>query len=771
MIDRTFQGLPVFLSALLALSVGCGLLVNDEKAVNETYAKFRQALQDENLDALKACLSSEGLKEMGGADTREKLQLAKALMPKEVKVARTTLAGDQATLEIEASMDGQKATGTVTMVREGKQWKVAKEAWSIKMDLSGLAAAGRSGPVEPFLKDPKPPPVPHAILTGHQDEVSRIVFTPDGQYLVSISHGDYTLRVWDLAAAKEKSQVKLENRPMGLALVDSGRTLVTSDAYQNLVTWPLNDGTIGSPKPLIKDSGDSFAVSRDGQLIAITAHQKPITVHHFADGTVVQKLADTEKERHLVFTPSGKIMASGGDHNVITFWDTATWKGQKCTVSKVDPGSTVFSLAFSPDGKWLATTHNDSSITVWDVGKRKEVHNFFIRNTCSWEAAFSPDGRIFATGANDRMVHLFDAKTARELAKLAHHKNDVKCVAFSPDGNTLASGGMDRIIVLWRSGAPPQPPAELPAAGADQALPKAAPAKEPEKTELFGQKNLLGNPNASQHDQFWKTKGEVSIEARAPGDPCFVIRYAAMFWQDAPIPESTDRFALLIGRVSSERINPDEGITGLPYLYGYFVNSKDDHRFNGYLQGDSMRCAAKQKDEWAPVYGVFKIPPETGAIRFFLQQASGRDAQTGSAARFDDLGIFLFDTEADATSFVERYRQMKPVVAEKPSAPTEVPVTASPPASSTPPAPAPTQPSAPALPPTALKITGIMGTVGASNVVVVVNGKILAEMGTPIDFEFEGKKHSLKLISLTDREARFQFDDAPVAVPWSADDL
>ncbi|MBM3462342.1 MAG: hypothetical protein FJX76_09595 [Armatimonadetes bacterium] len=39
-----------------------------------------------------------------------------------------------------------------------------------------------------------------------------------------------------------------------------------------------------------------------------------------------------------------------------------------------------------------------------------------------------------------------------------------------------------------------------------------------------------------------------------------------------------------------------------------------------------------------------------------LQIADGREAQNGSAARFDDLAVYLFDTRAQAEAFVERFK-------------------------------------------------------------------------------------------------------------------
>ena len=73
-----------------------------------------------------------------------------------------------------------------------------------------------------------------------------------------------------------------------------------------------------------------------------------------------------------------------------------------------------------------------------------------------------------------------------------------------------------------------------------------------------------------------------------------------------------------------------------------------------------MLCGSRKENEWVPAWGIFQVPSGTGAIRFFLDQAERKDVpQNGSAARFDDLGLYLFDTEKEASAFVKSYKDKK----------------------------------------------------------------------------------------------------------------
>jgi hypothetical protein len=167
--------------------------------------------------------------------------------------------------------------------------------------------------------------------------------------------------------------------------------------------------------------------------------------------------------------------------------------------------------------------------------------------------------------------------------------------------------------------------------------------------------NLLLNPKANDGANNWRAFGNAEVEQSDDGDWRFVVRNGGHFVQDVQLPEdAAGKYALLIGRVSSERIDPDGAITGLPYLYGHMARGA---RILSYLQGQQMLCRAGTVNEWVTAWGIFEVPDGTHAIRFFLNQAERKDVpQNGSAARFDDLGLYLFSTEGEAKAFAQAYK-------------------------------------------------------------------------------------------------------------------
>ena len=653
----------IFICAILFMLAGCSNKPTDEEILAQTFSNYQKAIQDENSEALKGFISAERQKEMPVENAAMAIQMIKALLPTNIKITGTEISGNKALLKLEGLAQGQKTTGTVEFVKEGGIWKLSKEDWQMTLQFTENAESGSNnfnGPVETFMTDPRKPPEPQQILSGHQGEITRLAFTPDNRFLVSASYGDYSIRVWDPLTGEELSQAKTENRVRSMALTPDGTHILTADADQYIISWPLEEGIIGAPKTLVRDVGDILAISSNNKLVT-AGLQKKLQLWNDDDGSFIEEISDQQDTRSLVFSYSGKWLAAGGRGNQYTLWNTENWKQKSYKIKKVAKDSDIAAIDISRDDKYLATGHMDSSIVIFNLEEREELFNFYVRDAATWDVKFSPDGKLLATAQQDKHVYLWEVESSAHMAKLAKHTEAVHCLAFSPDGTTLASGGEDRQIILWRCGTLPVLPqnsgdVHIPNANTKPA-PQPAEESEPEMMELDGQKNLIKNPYGTQNLQFWQTKGDTFIELDEEANPYFVVRYNGVIWQEVPIRDAEGRWALLIAWASSERINPEDDHTGLPYLYGTMISRKEKNRIHTYLQEETMLHSLRKPNEWGLIWGIFPVPEDTGAIQFFMQQADGRSAQNGSAARFDEPGIFLFDSKEEAMDFVKRYQQ------------------------------------------------------------------------------------------------------------------
>lgn len=173
--------------------------------------------------------------------------------------------------------------------------------------------------------------------------------------------------------------------------------------------------------------------------------------------------------------------------------------------------------------------------------------------------------------------------------------------------------------------------------------------------------NLLQNPNADHGEESWRAFGETAIEiTKTTDDAHFVVRNGGHFFQDVELPnDATGQYLVLIGRGAGERVSSDGAITDSPYLYGYMMQAPGPNRKEilEYLEGQRMHAQTAAIDEWTNMWGIFEVPAGTTKVRFFLNQALRAGVpHNGSAARFDNLGLYLFATRKDAQAFVRQYQ-------------------------------------------------------------------------------------------------------------------
>ena len=98
--------------------------------LGKTYLAFTKSIAAGDMKAVRNGVSAERAAQMDTPDFKQMFPLIQAMQPKDIKVTGGAVDGDNATLTATGNQDGDKATGTISMVREGGKWKIAKESWS-----------------------------------------------------------------------------------------------------------------------------------------------------------------------------------------------------------------------------------------------------------------------------------------------------------------------------------------------------------------------------------------------------------------------------------------------------------------------------------------------------------------------------------------------------------------------------------------------------------------------------------------------------------------
>jgi len=100
--------------------------------LGKAYMEYCRAIKAGDMAALKKVVSADRAKEMDDPEFAKMFfPMIQSIMAKDIKITGGTIAGNQATLNAQGKdeMTGGVSKGTISMVLEGTQWKVAEDSW------------------------------------------------------------------------------------------------------------------------------------------------------------------------------------------------------------------------------------------------------------------------------------------------------------------------------------------------------------------------------------------------------------------------------------------------------------------------------------------------------------------------------------------------------------------------------------------------------------------------------------------------------------------
>lgn len=336
-----------------------------------------------------------------------------------------------------------------------------------------------------------------ATLEGHEAAVTALAFTRDGKKLVS-SGRDTRAIVWNLE--KNPIPIKTKNHfgatnpdtRTSIAITPEDKSFIIAingslEQYNiKIAEREATDSTVTNERAmhviLISPDGKDIALAGDDRKISIKKlddlfqmrkkSENGVTVSSIAGSTEASIVATGQLENaiiqlwnvdsrrqtdwlkgnqtsvhKLVFSPSGKLLASATGQGEIKIWRLDK-KAEK--TAAIEPIPRISSMSFSPDDRTLAVCAESPEISLLGVNSERQVKKLEDpAKTKVRSVAFSPDGKTLASAGDDRVVKLWDVATSKVRLTLTGHVKEVTSVAFSPDGSTIASASLDRRIGLW----------------------------------------------------------------------------------------------------------------------------------------------------------------------------------------------------------------------------------------------------------------------------------------------------------------------------------
>jgi WD40 repeat protein len=286
-----------------------------------------------------------------------------------------------------------------------------------------------------------------ARLTGHTDGVIGVAISHDGKQIASGGQ-DGTVRVWDLATAKQTHLFRVPGWNFSVAFSPDDKTLA-SGGGSLVQLWDLKK----EPSQLTASFSHSgrilgVAFSPDGKRVASAGQDGQVVMWDVAKRARLWVGTHNATAHCVAFCPDGKHLVSGGYDNDKTLVVWAADGTKVFTLKGHTAG--IVAVAVSPDGKLAASAAYDKTIRLWDLTTGKEIRRLEGHTHILHGVAFTPDGKRLVSGSGDMTVGVWDVKTGKRLRKMTGHSNGIRYVAVTPDGKHAVSASADKTLIVWR---------------------------------------------------------------------------------------------------------------------------------------------------------------------------------------------------------------------------------------------------------------------------------------------------------------------------------
>lgn len=189
--------------------------------------------------------------------------------------------------------------------------------------------------------------------------------------------------------------------------------------------------------------------SPSGRLLASASDDDSIRIRDGLTHKLLRTIsADSDGVAAIAFSPDEKTLVSGGWDGTVKIWSLP-----QGTLKKTLQGheENITCVAVSPNGKQIASGSGDDSLRVWGAASGDELFVSELDDEYDFTSVvFTPDRKQIVTGDGEGHVRIWDTETGDEVMTISAHEGSVTSLAMSKD--VFVSGGRDGLLKSWTLG-------------------------------------------------------------------------------------------------------------------------------------------------------------------------------------------------------------------------------------------------------------------------------------------------------------------------------